>query len=79
MFALKMCSMMLRSYIELLKMRLSASVVFSAIAGYLLAISEESPHDPAVLVKLILGGFFIVGASIRTPSLSKKIALLFTI
>ncbi len=55
--------MILSSYIELLKLRLSSSVVFSAIAGYLLAISEETPHDPIVLVKLILGGFFIVGAS----------------
>ena len=44
-------------------MRLSSSVVFSAIAGYLLAISEATPHDPVVLVKLILGGFLIVGAS----------------
>ncbi len=63
MFALKMYSMILRSYIELLKMRLSSSVVFSAIAGYLLAISEKNPHDPIVLSKLIIGGFFIVGAS----------------
>ena len=61
MFALKMYSMILRSYIELLKMRLSSSVVFSAIAGYLLAISEKNPHDPIVLSKLIIGGFFIGG------------------
>ena len=52
-----------KSYIELLKLRLSSSVVFSAIAGYLLAISEETPHDPIILLKLILGGFFIVGSS----------------
>jgi len=63
MFAMKIYLMSLRSYIELLKIRLSASVVFSAIAGYLLAISEKTPHDPIVLFKLILGGFFIVGAS----------------
>ena len=56
MFALKMYLMILRSYIELLKMRLSSSVVFSAIAGYLLAISEKTPHDPIVLSKLIVGG-----------------------
>ena len=52
-----------KSYIELLKLRLSSSVVFSAIAGYLLAISEKTPHDPIILLKLILGGFFIVGSS----------------
>lgn len=52
-----------KSYIELLKLRLSSSVVFSAIAGYLLAISEKTPHDPIILFKLILGGFFIVGSS----------------
>ena len=55
--------MILSSYIELLKIRLSSSVVFSAIAGYLLAISEKSPHEPIVFIKLILGGFLIVGAS----------------
>ncbi len=63
MFAWKTYLMILSSYIELLKMRLSSSVVFSAIAGYLLAISEKTPHDPIVLCKLVLGGFFIVGAS----------------
>ena len=47
----------------MLKLRLSSSVVFSAIAGYLLAISEKTPHDPIILFKLILGGFFIVGSS----------------
>ena len=52
-----------KGYIELLKLRLSSSVVFSAIAGYLLAISEKTPHDPIILLKLILGGFFIVGSS----------------
>ena len=31
----------LRNYIELLKVRLSSSVVFSAFAGYLLAINES--------------------------------------
>lgn len=63
MFALKISSMNFKSYIELLKLRLSSSVVFSAIAGYLLAISEKTPHDPIILLKLILGGFFIVGSS----------------
>jgi len=55
--------MIISSYIEFLKLRLSFSVVFSAIAGYLLAISDQSPHDPVVLTKLIIGGFCIVGAS----------------
>ena len=55
--------MIISSYIEFLKLRLSFSVVFSAIAGYLLAISDKNPHDPIVLTKLIIGGFCIVGAS----------------
>ena len=55
--------MIISSYIEFLKLRLSFSVVFSAIAGYLLAISDKNPHDPVVLTKLIIGGFCIVGAS----------------
>lgn len=55
--------MILSSYIEFLKLRLSFSVVFSAVAGYLLAISSKTPHDPVVLTKLIIGGFCIVGAS----------------
>jgi len=55
--------MIISSYIEFLKLRLSFSVVFSAIAGYLLAISDKNPHDPLVLTKLIIGGFCIVGAS----------------
>lgn len=63
MFVMKIYLMNLSSYIELLKLRLSSSVVFSAIAGYLLAISEKTPHDPIVLLKLIIGGFFLVGAS----------------
>ena len=55
--------MIIISYIEFLKLRLSFSVVFSAIAGYLLAISDKNPHDLLVLSKLIIGGFCIVGAS----------------
>ena len=55
--------MIISNYIEFLKLRLSFSVVFSAIAGYLLAISDKNPHDPVVLTKLIIGGFCIVGAS----------------
>ncbi len=55
--------MILSSYIELLKIRLSFSVVFSALAGYLLAISDEVVHKPEVLISLIIGGFCIVGSS----------------
>ncbi len=60
---MKIYLMIISSYIEFLKLRLSFSVVFSALAGYLLAISNNTPHDPAVLTKLIIGGFCIVGAS----------------
>jgi len=63
MFAVKNYLMVLSSYIELLKIRLSSSVVFSAIAGYLLAIDDLHPHDPWTLIKLIIGGVCIVGAS----------------
>jgi heme o synthase len=45
---------------QLTKVGLSLSVVFSSIAGYLLAV--ESIHIPTLFL-LGLGGFFIVGAS----------------
>ena len=50
----------LRDYVQLMKLRLSFSVVFSASAGYLLATSSFSF---SVFVSLILGGFLVVGAS----------------
>tara|TARA_B100000579_G_scaffold433438_1_gene452191 strand:- start:50 stop:994 length:945 start_codon:yes stop_codon:yes gene_type:complete len=63
MFAVKNYLMVSSSYIDLLKIRLSSSVVFSAIAGYFLAIDDLHPHDPWTLIKLIIGGVCIVGAS----------------
>lgn len=45
---------------ELTKIRLSFSVVFSSIAGYLLAVTTI---DYITLLLLALGGFFMVGAS----------------
>ncbi|MBF25209.1 MAG: protoheme IX farnesyltransferase [Flavobacteriales bacterium] len=51
---------MLSNYIELLKPRLSATVIFSCLAGYLLA----TPYlDFNLLVNLLIGGIAIVGAS----------------
>ena len=51
---------MLKSYIELLKPRLSATVIFSSLAGYLLATNHL---DYNILCFLLLGGVFLVGAS----------------
>ena len=48
------------SYIELLKPRLSATVIFSALAGYLLASNDL---DYNKLFFLFFGGVFLVGAS----------------
>ena len=59
------------SYIELLKPRLSATVIFSALAGYLLATNNASEiyydiiGDEAefTILKLLIGGVLLVGAS----------------
>ena len=48
------------SYIELLKPRLSATVIFSCLAGYLLA---TTIIDPYLLIKLLIGSIALVGAS----------------
>ena len=48
------------NYIELLKPRLSATVLFSSLAGYILASND---FDIQVLLKLIFGGMFLVGSS----------------
>lgn len=48
------------NYIELLKPRLSATVVFSSLAGYLLA---SNALDLFLLCKLLIGGVALVGAS----------------
>lgn len=50
----------LKDYVQLMKLRLSFSVVFSASAGYLLAVDQFSI---SVLISLIIGGFLVVGAS----------------
>ncbi|MBL31709.1 MAG: protoheme IX farnesyltransferase [Flavobacteriales bacterium] len=48
------------NYIELLKPRLSATVIFSCLAGYLLA---TTVIDVNLLCKLLIGGIALVGAS----------------
>ncbi len=50
----------MKTYIELIKPRLSATVIFSSFAGYLLASTEQ---DYLLLSKLLIGGLFLVGAS----------------
>lgn len=47
-------------YVQLMKLRLSFSVVFSASAGYLLAVSTFSLP---IFMALVIGGFLVVGAS----------------
>jgi protoheme IX farnesyltransferase len=50
-------------FLEITKARLAVSVVFSSIAGFMLGISSISSLDWIVLVKLIIGGYCMVGAS----------------
>ena len=50
----------IRNFIEITKFRLSVSVVFSSVAGYLLGANSV---DFFVLFLLVLGGYFMVGAS----------------
>jgi len=50
----------LYNYIELIKPRLSFTVIFSCLAGYLLA---STSIDYSLLVKLLIGGVSLVGAS----------------
>ncbi len=50
----------LSDYVQLLKFRLTLSVVFSASAGYAIAAEE---FKATVFFALVLGGFLIVGAS----------------
>ena len=51
---------MMSDFKEITKMRLSLSVVFSSLAGYLLAADEVNAFT---LVLLAFGGYFMVGAS----------------
>ena len=48
------------NYIELLKPRLSATVIFSCLSGYILA---SGSLDIELLLKLLFGSIFLVGAS----------------
>ena len=50
----------LKFYVQLLKIRLTITVVFSAVVGYLLGFSEfNSTH----FIYLLLGGFFVTGSA----------------
>ncbi len=51
---------LLKDFAEITKVRLSVSVVFSSIAGYLLGAPSI---DLGILVMLAFGGYFMVGAS----------------
>ncbi|MBL4662909.1 MAG: protoheme IX farnesyltransferase [Flavobacteriaceae bacterium] len=51
----------IKNFTEITKMRLSVSVVFSSVAGYLLGV--DGPIDFNVLLLLCLGGYCMVGAS----------------
>ena len=50
----------MKYYGQLLKCKLSITVVFSAIAGYLLGIEN---FNPIVFSQLVVGGFFVTGAA----------------
>ena len=50
----------MNNYIELIKPRLSATVIFSSLAGYLLAVESI---DCSLLINLLLGGVFLVGSA----------------
>ncbi len=50
----------LKFYVQLLKIRLTITIVFSAVVGYLLGFSEfNSTH----FIYLLLGGFFVTGSA----------------
>jgi protoheme IX farnesyltransferase len=48
---------------EITKAGLAVSVLFSAIAGYLLGFNDENPFQWSVLIMLSIGGYCMVGAS----------------
>ena len=50
----------IKDYSQLAKLRLSSTVVFSALVGYLLAVDEV---DFKILLMLLVGGFMVVGSS----------------
>jgi len=51
---------LVKDFLELTKVRLSVSVVFSSVAGYLLGAEQISP---LVILLLAIGGYLMVGAS----------------
>lgn len=53
----------LKEFKEMTKMGLALSVVFSTIAGYLLAVPDLKSIDLWILVALAIGGYCMVGAS----------------
>ena len=50
----------INDFLQLTKFRLAISVVFSSVAGYLLAVEHI---DSSILIALLFGGFSMVGAS----------------
>ena len=56
-------------FLQLTKFRLALSVVFSSIAGYLLAVDQV---ETKVLMELFIGGFAVVGASNAINQLIEK-------
>ena len=50
----------IKNYIQLAKLRLSSTIVFSTLIGYLLAVDEV---DFKILLMLLVGGFMVVGSS----------------
>ena len=50
----------INDFLQLTKFRLAVSVVFSSVAGYLLAVDHI---DSSILMGLLFGGFAMVGAS----------------
>ena len=56
-------------FLQLTKFRLALSVVFSSVAGYLLAVDQL---ETKVLMELFIGGFAVVGASNAINQLIEK-------
>tara|TARA_B110000483_G_scaffold237642_1_gene312790 strand:- start:56 stop:961 length:906 start_codon:yes stop_codon:yes gene_type:complete len=56
-------------FLQLTKFRLALSVVFSSVAGYLLAVDQV---ETKVLMELFIGGFAVVGASNAINQLIEK-------
>ena len=52
--------LMLKDFFELTKARLASSVVFSSLAGYLIAANS---YDFSIIILLVVGGYCMVGAS----------------